>query len=189
MHISGRLLLLLAVCLVTGVAAVVLAFERPARVIVRAAGEDPAAPPAQSTQPAPAAPAQPFGTVRGSEAHTRLTLLSLRRTGLKVVTAQLEVSLDRWSDGSWLPELEGEEGTWHTAEGLRLVDETNGREHLPLRDPDGTCLCSSDIERLDPGESAVIAAKFPAPPSAVTQASVHAPGFPSFDAVPLGEAT
>jgi hypothetical protein len=132
------------------------------------------------------ADAHPFGTVVGSYPYARLTLVSLRRTGSKVVSVRLSVALDRRARERWLPELEGEQGDWYTAEGLRLVDETNARELAPLKDADGNCMCSVDIHRLDPGQRIAVSALFPAPPPNVTRAALHAPGFPSFDDVPLG---
>jgi hypothetical protein len=125
----------------------------------------------------------PIATVDGERPGTRLTLLSLRRTGPKVVTARLEVRYDgNPDDGAWVPSL-GDDGL--SAEDMRLVDEVNGREHFVLRNADGECLCSGPFANMENGESSVISAKFPAPPSNVTHASLETPGFASFDAVPL----
>lgn len=132
------------------------------------------------------ADAHPFGTVVGSEPHARLTLVSLRRTGPKVVSARLWLALDRTAGEGWVPSLEGEEGTWYTAEGLRLVDEANAQELRPLADADGNCMCSVGIHTIAPGQRIAISALFPAPPPKVTRAALHVPGFPSFDDVPLG---
>jgi hypothetical protein len=41
------------------------------------------------------------------------------------------------------------------------------------------------LELIQPGEQIVVSAKFPAPPPDVEHVSVQAPGFPSFDHVPL----
>jgi hypothetical protein len=123
-----------------------------------------------------------LGEVAGESPGTTLKLLSLRRTGPKVVTAQLQISLASDADGSWFPALV-EDGL--SAENMRLVDETNGREHFVLRDADGACLCSGAFADLDEGESTVVTAKFPAPPEDVTHASLRTPGFASFDRIPL----
>jgi hypothetical protein len=140
---------------------------------------------AAAAETAPKRPAGPLATARGTEPHTSAELLELRRSGPKVVTARLRISLDRLARDEWLPELEGDEGTWYTAEGLRLLDEVNGREHFPLIDVDGDCLCSSDIGRIGPGQSTFVSAKFPAPPADVSHVSLHVPGFESFDSVAL----
>jgi hypothetical protein len=148
-----------------------------------------ATPIAHDPRPRPPAPARvtpevPLGSVDGASPGTSLTLLSLRRTGPKVVTARLRISFvsqdpDR---SAWLPPLIA--GGLSAAD-MRLVDEVNGREHFVLRNADGECLCSGPFEVIGSGASSVISAKFPAPPPEVTHASVETPGFPSFDQVPL----
>lgn len=139
----------------------------------------------RGTTTVPALPRRPLATVSGSEEGTRLSLLQLRRTGPKVVTATLRIASTRDEYFAWSPSLEGDEGEWDTAEGLRLVDEVNGREHSPLRTPDGECLCSNDIGAIPEGEQIGVYAKFPAPPKGVDRASLHVPGFQSIDDVPL----
>lgn len=124
------------------------------------------------------------GPVLGSEPHTYVTLLDVRRTG-RTMSAKLLVALDRRARAEWLPEFEGKDGRWYTAEGLRVIDEVNGREHFPLVDADGGCYCSNDIQRIDPGQSIGVYARFPAPPRGVDRVSLHVPGFPSFDDLPL----
>ena len=158
---------------------------RPAPALDRAAA--PAAPETAVPQAPAPLPGKPLATVDGSEQHTHLELLRLRRTGPKVVTATLRASLDRKAESSWWPEFQGPDGEAGTAAGLVLVDEINGREHFPLHDPDGNCLCSRDLgDSLYAGDTAVFSAKFPAPPADVPYASLQTPGFPSFDRVPLG---
>lgn len=128
--------------------------------------------------------AAPIAVVEGVDDGMSAQLLRLQRVG-KVVTATLRLVND--SNETFDPDLESEDGTYDSADGLRLVDEINGREHFPLESPGGGCLCSTDIGYLEPGESAGISAKFPAPPEDVTQVSLHVPEFQSFDAVPLGQ--
>ena len=127
---------------------------------------------------------RPIATVRGSASGTSLGLLSLRRSGPKVVTVKLRVSAsddtDTFADRARI-DL-GEDVLDDTISALRLIDEVNGREHFPLRDADGSCLCSS-FERIRPGDSVDVYAKFPAPPAGVTRVALHVPGFPSFDGV------
>ena len=140
---------------------------------------------AGSTSHAAPSPAEPL-TSDGSEPQTKATLLELRRTGPKVVTARLKLSVDRLAAGAWRPDLSTEDGTWYSADGLRLLDEVNGRELFPLTDSEGECLCSTDIDEVAPGQSTFVSAKFPAPPAGVEAVSLHVPGFQSFDGIPLG---
>ncbi len=135
----------------------------------------------------PKRPARPLATVEGVEPHTSAQLLDLRRTGPKVVTVTLRIS--RGSSNvslGWRPALEGPEGEYDTASGLRLIDEVNGREHFPLKDADGHCLCTNGIESLFDNQSLSVSAKFPAPPADVDRVSLHVPEFQSFDSILLG---
>lgn len=129
-------------------------------------------------------PGEPIATVRGSVDGTSLGLLSLRRTGPRVVTVKLRVSATRDTEllGDHARIHLGEDVLDDTVAALRLVDETNGRVHFPLRDAEDRCLCSS-FKVIGPGDTVDVYAKFPAPPADVSQMAVHVPGFPSFDDV------
>jgi hypothetical protein len=173
------------------VTALVVGRNRPAAAAGAATPQSSAAVPPNRSAPEapaphlPAAAPRPLGTVKGSTPHTQLTLLRLRRTGPKVVSASFSLSLGRQADSTWLHDLEGPDGAWYSVEGIVLVDEVNGREHFVLKDADGTCLCSTGVRGLDPGETVAVSAKFPAPPAGVQHASLVVPGFPSFDRVPI----
>lgn len=129
-------------------------------------------------------PPKPFGTVSGSEPHTKATLLRLRRTGPKVVSVTLSLALERRAKSEWMPNIDPPD-RYYTAGGIVLVDEVNAREHFVLENSDGRCLCSTDLGFVQPGDSIVVSAKFPAPPADVPYASIQVPGFPSFDRVPI----
>jgi hypothetical protein len=164
-----------------GLAAGAIASANDGGIVGRTGGKEAASRPAT----VPKLPLRPLATVSGSEEGTSLSLMQLRRTGPKVVTATLRVSSTRDEYFGWTPDLAGEDGEWGTAEGLRLVDEVNGREHLPLQTPDGECLCSDAIENIPKGEDIGVYAKFAAPPAGVDRASLHVPGFQSIDDIPL----
>src|SRR3954447_12198680 len=90
----------------------------------------------RSGDDAPPAP-RPVGPVVGSHPHSRATLIGLRRTGPKVVTARLSVTLDRRAPGDWLPELEGPDGAWYTAQGQMSLDVPGfpSFDDVPLQPP------------------------------------------------------
>jgi hypothetical protein len=162
MTISLRTLLLAAAALVVAGVVAFVAVSNSTHAAPVTGAVAPAAAPAAARLPTPAAPARPqvpetpIGTVGGSTPGTKLTLLSLGRTGPKVVTARLEISYDGDpEDGAWVPSV-GDDGL--SAENMRLVDEVNGREHFVLRNADGECLCSGEFEPMWPGESSVISA-------------------------------
>jgi hypothetical protein len=130
------------------------------------------------------AQAAPIATVRETAPGTTRTLLELRRTGPKVVTARLRIAYRGPRDRLFVPR-DGAVGPWWSAADMRLVDEVNGREHFVLRNADGECLCTGRFAPLADGRSSVISAKFPASPPGVRDASLQTPGFASFDALPL----
>jgi hypothetical protein len=189
MTISLRTLLIAAIAVAIGLAGYVVLLRPDAAPATSAAGSA-ASSAAIASDPspisAPAAPArdEPLGTVDGLDPGTKLTLLGLRRSGPKVVSARLRIDFEGTGNSSaWIP-WDDDRNTLH-AQDMRLVDEVNGREHFVLRNADGTCLCSGEFVVVQSGESSVISAKFPAPPADVKQVSIETPGFPSFDAVPL----
>jgi hypothetical protein len=187
MTISLRTLALIALAGLLGLAGY-LAFLRPETAPATSTGL-PASSPVRAFPPAPE-PAReakdvPFGTVDGNVPGTKLTLLSLRRTGPRVVSARLRIDFDHGPDTIWIPSRYESDDERLTAEAMRLVDGVNGREHFVLRNADGACLCSGAFDSLEAGDSSTISAKFPAPPAEVTEVSIETPGFPSFDGVPL----
>jgi hypothetical protein len=140
-----------------------------------------------SDDPPPAsARATPVRTVTGTDPSGRLTILDLRRTGSRVVTAKLRLDIE--PDAGilgFLPELHGR-GEEETAEGIRLYDDLTGRSIAPLRDPDGGCSCTRGLIRLHEGDKVELFARFPAPGPAVKTVTLSAPGFPPFYDLPLG---
>ena len=83
---------------------------------------------------------------------------------------------------SELHDLElGDESLSDDVAGMRILDETSGRELAPLRDG-GQCICSPATS-IAPGGVIDLYAKFPAPPRGVERIAIHTPGFPSFDGV------
>jgi hypothetical protein len=130
-------------------------------------------------------PKQPIAWVNGSEHGMRLGLIAARRSGPKVVTVKLRLSAARDVSTSVLTsehDLElGDDALTDDVAGMRLLDETNGRELSPLHDGD-ECICSP-ADSLPPRSTVDLYAKFPAPPRGVERVAVHLPGFPSFDGV------
>jgi hypothetical protein len=78
---------------------------------------------------------QPIASVHGANDRQRLDLLDLRRTG-RTVTARIAIT-DLAPDAvlGTVPELSAPNGEEDTADGLRLIDEENLREHAPLGAP------------------------------------------------------
>ena len=130
-------------------------------------------------------PKTPIAWVKGSEPDVRLGLLTVRRSGPKVVTAKLRLAVGRRAYVNLINDLHtlefGNDILDEDVSGMRLLDEVHGTERGPLRDGD-TCICSP-THSVPLGSTTDLYAKFPAPPRGVTRVSVHLPGFPSFDGV------
>ncbi|WP_017622657.1 hypothetical protein [Nocardiopsis chromatogenes] len=75
----------------------------------------------------------------------------------------------------------------YNVSGVKLVDSANGKVHLPARDEDGTCVCSTygGADELGPGDSILYSATYGAPPEDVETMDVKIPTAGSFDNVPL----
>jgi hypothetical protein len=66
-----------------------------------------------------------------------------------------------------------------------LIDASNRKKYLVVRDSDSGCVCSVyNNTSLKAGEKLNVWAKFPAPPESVQQISVVVPGFEPID-VPI----
>lgn len=117
----------------------------------------------------------------------RLGLISLQRYGPKVVTAKLRVAAAKDAELAYnnRTRVDLSDGDDESTDGLRLMDEVNGREHFPLRSASGECFCSNDARWVERGGYVDPYAKFPAPPADVHVVGLHAPGFPSFDDIQL----
>lgn len=74
-----------------------------------------------------------------------------------------------------------------TADGVRLLDPVNGTRHLPGRNPDGACLCSSGLADtvVEPGRDVVLTVDLAAPPGDVETVDVVIPGAGVLAGIPV----
>jgi len=130
-------------------------------------------------------PKHPIAWVQGAERGMRLGLIAVRRSGPKVVTVKLRLAAaQNVSPGLIYDDHDlalGNDPYTDDVGGMRLLDETSGRELSPMHDG-GECICSP-VSSITPGTMIDLYAKFPAPPRDVRRVAVHLPGFPSFDGV------
>ena len=73
------------------------------------------------------------------------------------------------------------------AGGISLIDTPNNKKYLVLLDSRKDCICSANLNRvlLKTGQSAVIYAQFPAPPTTTQAVQVFIPNFPPVNNVPI----
>jgi len=139
--------------------------------------------PKPDPRPAPVVATTPLETVHGAPG-VRLQLLSVRRSGPAVVTAHMRILASE--QVIWTEAFRDDGESEHNFSAVRMVDEVNARQYLPLRDETGECLCTRNIgDPLYVDRQMDISVKFPAPPPEVDRVSVQVPTFASFDAVPL----
>jgi hypothetical protein len=120
----------------------------------------------------------------------RAEITKLARTGPQVVELEVVFVNDSGMDVRRLNGFALDGGVrplsddYGSAAGIALVDAVNGRRHFALRDGDGRCACSPDVELLPRAARLPVYVSFPAPPDDVTQMTVQIPGFGTIE-VPL----
>ena len=73
----------------------------------------------------------------------------------------------------------------HSVDGIHLIDPVGKKKYFVVRDSDGACLCSREVQAIAPGAQSVMWAKFPAPPDDVQKMTVEIPHFPPLEDVPV----
>jgi hypothetical protein len=138
--------------------------------------------------------AEPIAVTDGETPGTRIEVTELRRVSGGVLT--LKFHMVNESDN---PVVFNEENAFGANTenlgfgkfddsicGVHLVDGSNKKKHLVIRDGEGNCLCSRDLPDLEPGSRMSLWAKFAAPPDTVDRVSVVVPHFVPMDDVPIG---
>jgi len=78
-------------------------------------------------------------------------------------------------------------GDFGNVGGIHLLDTTNKKKHLVIRDSQKNCVCSSKLKDLPAGNSINLWGKFPAPPASVKAVSIVVPGFMPLDGVAISQ--
>lgn len=144
-------------------------------------------------------PEEPLAVVEGPSPWAKLEITDLRRTG-DHVTVELVIVTDGRASTSeafaaqqdYPTVLDGEAGLnsprRRSVSGVKLVDVDNGKEHLVLRNSEGSCLCTSFQDSGADEGRYPHSAQFAAPPEDVDSMTVQVPLFPAVDNVPLRRA-
>ena len=149
------------------------------------------APAAAAPAAAPAASAPSLASSEGEKDPLHLEVTELKRTSGGTVSLkftitntddkQVNFGHDYFAD----PQYAANED-YKTAGGVTLMDAVNKKKYLVVRDKtNNACVCSKQIEKLQPGAKLNLWAKFPAPPPDVKIVSVVVPNFAPMDDVPL----
>jgi len=145
---------------------------------VRAYAQASPAPAAAAAAAAPSAPVTSDGEAPG----TQVQVKSLKRVGGD--SLMLELVIINSSDTAYDPN-NLQSSKYRSADGIYLVDMTGKKKYEVVRDTDGSCLCSKDLESIAGKTSLNVWAKFPAPPDGVQKIGIVVPHFMPMDDVPI----
>jgi hypothetical protein len=119
-----------------------------------------------------------IATADGETSGTRIEITELSRTSGDTVTLKFRLVNDSGDTANPTQLMNG-----YDVQPVHLIDAAGKKKYLVIKDADGKCVCSSDLESsLDSGKSMNLWARFPAPPAEVKEVSVVFPHFIPTDA-------
>jgi hypothetical protein len=125
-------------------------------------------------------------TADGDQDGMQVVIKSLKRNEGDTVTLRFQVmnKSDReFSRGCDVRDLK-EHDDCGVLSGVYLLDQSNKKKYLVVRDSDGKCICAI-LERIDKSKSQNLWVTFPAPPAATLKMTVVVPTFEPIDGVPI----
>jgi hypothetical protein len=146
-------------------------------------------PPQAATSPAAQPQAAGLGTSDYEVSGVEVTLLELKRTSGDTITA-------RWryrntdNDNKRLTEGTGWTDSWKLAWDSYLIDGTNKKKYMVLKDAEGKPIAASHGSgsiKLAAGKTLNTWAKYPAPPENVQKITLFLPGVAPFEDVPIAK--
>ncbi|MFH0245887.1 hypothetical protein ACGRHY_26520 [Streptomyces sp. HK10] len=122
------------------------------------------APPSAAPKPTGLPSTDPIAQTRGDDDIVGLIYRVERRDGIVTVSAGAR------NDGH----KDFYASAWsYSLEGSSLVDRKGKKRYLPLQDAKGTCLCTKIKSIIEPGETRLLYASFPAPPESTTEVDLQ----------------
>jgi hypothetical protein len=121
----------------------------------------------------------------GSAPGVRIVVQELRRDESNSVTLRFQLIND--SDKAYTPGCAFREAPGRACGeigGVHLIDNTNKKKYLVVRDAAGKCACAT-VHRVDKGGRLNLWAKFAAPPANVEKITVVVPEYQPIDGVPI----
>jgi hypothetical protein len=126
-----------------------------------------------------------IGTSDGEQPGTRAVITELKRGG-GTVTLKFTIYNDSsasFSTGSKF-NADGYHG-YRNVSGVHLVDSAGKKKYFPVKDSEGNCECSENVDDIAPKSQVALWVRFPAPPDGVTKLAVQIPHFIPLDDVPI----
>lgn len=147
------------------------------------AEEDVATAPQEAPAPATAAPAV-IASTDGEKPGVRVEVTEFKRTGEGVVTLKFTLINDSDEKFGFGYDM-GDAAS--TIDRVYLIDNAGKKKYQVIRDAGNKCLCSSDLDDVEPQSRVTLWARFPAPPADVEKLSIMIPHFIPMDGVPLSQ--
>jgi hypothetical protein len=133
-----------------------------------------------------------LGTADGEKSGTRLDVTQLKRVSGNMVSLKFVLVNDSSAALNVGDDYQGPEsspsGIGRDAfafSGVTLEDASASTKYTVVRDTDGNCLCSTNVQSIPAKSSVNLWAKFTAPPDSVTKLNVVLPHFQPVEDVPL----
>jgi hypothetical protein len=140
---------------------------------------------ASAEPPAAAAATEGLGSADGEQSGTRAVVTELKRGG-NTVTLKFIIYNDSTvgvgTGGKF--NADGYRG-YRNVSGVHLVDSAGKKKYFPVKDSEGNCECSDNIDDVAPKSQMSIWVRFPAPPDGVAKVAVQIPHFIPLDDVPI----
>jgi hypothetical protein len=130
--------------------------------------------------------AQDVLSAEGETPDVRIEVRDLKRGDGDTVTLRLRLVNESGEvfEGSCLMREYGANDNCGTFSGAYLLDPTNKKKYLVVRDTEGQCVCSG-VDNLEDGKKMNIWATYPAPPADVTKVTLVVPLFEPIEGVPI----
>jgi hypothetical protein len=138
-----------------------------------------------SSIPTAGAATDGIGSADGEQPGTRAVITELKRGG-GTLTLKFTIYNDSsvgFSTGSKL-NADGYHG-YRNVSGVHLVDSAGKKKYFAVKDSEGNCECSENIDDVAPKSQVSLWVRFPAPPDNVAKIAVQIPHFIPVDDVPI----
>lgn len=145
--------------------------------------------PATATSPAPSPAPAPsvLATSDGERAGARVEVVELKRSSGDTLSLKFVLVNDADKDFSMANYLgnSGIGSDYRSVGGAHLVDATGKKKYLVVRDSETYCVCSREVQDVEPKSRVNLWAKFPAPPADVQRVNIVIPHFGPMDDVAI----
>jgi hypothetical protein len=137
-----------------------------------------------SADPPPAA-SEGLGSADGEQSGTRAVITDLRHTG-STVTLKFVIYNDSGAGIGMGGKLnaDGYRG-YRNVSGVHLVDSAGKKKYFAVKDSEGNCECSDNVDDVASKSQVSLWVRFPAPPDNVVKVAVQIPHFIPLDDVPI----